>query len=201
MSSHGQILQLLVGVLSFQAVFHEGITQPLTLESAAPVVVSTRSVSARYQATSSIDFTEDDALDQAFRGFNAIYIDNRGNVLGTFINIPGAKLKFYASGQIEIAERDYTTEVDFRSNATIRAIGDVQFLYSSAGRIRSIGGIDFRYSSNGRLRGIANVELRYSSSGRLKEIDTVDFEYESSGVIRTISSTQTEAGINIVVVN
>ena len=197
-------LTLLVGVVSLSTV----LIGAMRFDSMAVGVkdvsgsIPITDVSQRYQASGSLmDFEEDDALNQVAEGFNAIYIDNLGNVLGTFVNIPGAKIKVYASGQIEIEERDYTTEAEYRSDGRVRQIGDVEFSYFRNGRIRSIDTIDFSYSRNGRLRNIGDLTIRYFSNGRLKEIDTVEFEYESSGLLRTISDTQTDAGILIVVVN
>lgn len=205
MNRQCRVLTLLVGVVSFQGVIAAEVQVGAFTSGASDTSFSLAAVadaSKRFQVSGSqVDFEEDDALDQADEGFNAVYIDNLGNVLGTFVNIPGAKVKVYADGRIELEERDYTTEVDYRGDGRVMRIGDVTFSYFRNGRIRTIDDIDFSYSRNGRLRGIGDLEIRYFASGRLKEIDTVDFEYEPSGILRTISETQTDDGILIVVVN
>lgn len=198
-----QALRLLTGLLGISTLLMSGVAgSAFAIAAPRTSAHSDTLISQRYQVPGGpIDFEEDDALEPTDDGFNAIYVNNRGSVLGTFINIPGAKIKVYANGQIEIEERDYTTEVDFRDDGSIREIGDVDFRFSGVGRISAIGDIDFRYSSSGRLREIADIEVRYFSSGRVKEIDTVEFDYERSGVIRTISEPQTEDGVWVVVVN
>lgn len=204
-------LQWVASFICVQALLFAG-TAPnsIAVDSLHSLRLIAASVSQRYQSQESsndpIDFEEDDALDQSGRGINAIYVDNRGNVLGTFVNIPGAKIKVFASGEIEIEERDYTTEIDYYSDGRdgrIREIGNVRFRYYSNDRIREIGNIDFTYRRNGQLERIDALRFRYFANGRIKEIDNVRFDYESasSDLIETISSSYTQGGIRIVIVN
>lgn len=148
-----------------------------------------------------VDFDEEDGLDNEGPGFHAIYVDREGNVLGTFVNVPGAKIRVYADGQIELESRDYTTEIDYYSNGNIRSIGDTRFRYSTNGRLRSIGDIDFRYSRRGLFQRVGNTELDYSSRGRLQKIEDVSFDYDRNGVIESIEARETQDGIRIIVVN
>lgn len=147
------------------------------------------------------DFEEDNEFEQLGEGFHAIYVDRAGHVLGTFVNIPHAKIKVYASGQIEVVEHDYTVETEFNSDGQIRAIGSTNFSYFNNGRIREINDINFRYFSSGQLREIETTDFDYSSSGRLRKIENVRFNYDSLGLLETISATQTLNGIRIVVVD
>ena len=149
----------------------------------------------------SVNFDEEDGLDDEGPGFHAIYLDREGNVLGTFVNVPGAKIKVYADGQIELESRDYTTEIDYYSDGDIRSIGNVRFRYSSGGRIRKIGDTDFRYSRRGLLQRIGDTELDYSSRGRLQKIEDVSLDYDRDGVIESIEARETRDGIRIIVVN
>lgn len=147
------------------------------------------------------DFEADDGLESEEEGFDTIYVDREGNLLGTFVNVPGAKIKVYASGQIEFEARDYTTEVDYDSNGRIRAIGRTRLSYYPSGRIRSIANIDFRYSKSGRVRSIGDTDFDYARSGRISEIEDVEFEYDRDGILESIDASQTRDGIRIVVVN
>jgi len=147
------------------------------------------------------DFEVDDDLETAGEGVQAIYVDQVGNVLGTFVNIPGARIKVYANGEIAIDEQDYTQEIRYFSNGRIRTIGNAEFGYFSTGRIREIDGIAFSYFSSGRPRAVGNIDFEYFSSGRLAAIDNVRFEYDSTGQLETISAAQTSSGIRIVVID
>ena len=148
-----------------------------------------------------VDFDDDDGLDDEGEGFHAIYVDREGNVLGTFVNVPGAKIKVYANGQIELESRDYTTEVDYNSNGRIRTIGGARLRYFSNSRIRTIDGIDFRYSRNGLLERIGSTEIDYSSRGRLRRIEDVGFDYDRNNILESIDDNETRDGIRIIVVN
>ncbi|MBD1919328.1 hypothetical protein [Phormidium sp. FACHB-77] len=61
----------------------------------------------------SVEFSPEDVLNPATAGFQAIYVDSVGNVLGAFFAIPGARLKIHANGLVEIDQRDYTTEANY----------------------------------------------------------------------------------------
>ena len=208
MNGKSKRLQWVASFICVQSFLFSG-TAPdfLAVDSIHSLRLISASASQRYQSqessNDSIDFEEDDALDQSGRGINAIYVDNQGNVLGTFVNIPGAKIKVFASGEIEIEERDYTTEIDYHRDGRIREIGNARFRYYSNDRIREIGNIDFTYRRNGQLKRIDNLRFRYFVNGRIKEIDNVRFDYESasSNLIETISSPFTRGGIRIVIVN
>ncbi|PSN15338.1 hypothetical protein C7293_07550 [filamentous cyanobacterium CCT1] len=102
---------------------------------------------------------QDDALELGEEGFQAIYIDALGNVLGTFVTVPGARLKVFANGQLTIDQRDFTTEITYFSNGRIRTLGDARFEYFSGGQISSINGIRFSYFTNGRLASIGDVRF------------------------------------------
>lgn len=147
------------------------------------------------------DFEEEDGFEEAGEGFHAIYIDRAGNVLGTFVNIPNARIKVYANGYIVVDAQDYTVEMTHYSNGKIREIGRTRFRYFGNGRIREIDDIDFRYFSNGRLSAIESVDFDYFSSGRLKKIEEVRFRYDSNHLLETISADRTRSGIRIVVVD
>jgi hypothetical protein len=123
-----------------------------------------------------------------------------GNVLGAFFAIPGARLKIYANGQLEIDQRDYTTEATYRRDGRLSTLGNTTFTYDSAGRLRSIDGTRFSYFSSGRLQAMGDVDFSYFSRGQLQRIEDVSFEYERSGTIRRISAEQTRDGLPIVVV-
>lgn len=155
-----------------------------------------------YPTQTTFDF-EDDTLRPSEEGFQAIYVDSVGNALGTFVTVPGARLKVYASGVVEIDQRDYTAEITYFDDGRLRRLGNTRFTYYNSGRIRTIDNIRFSYfASSGRLQRIDNVDFSYfASSGRLQRIDNVSFDYERSGVIRRISANQTHGGIRIVVVN
>ncbi|MBE9159745.1 hypothetical protein IQ265_23340 [Nodosilinea sp. LEGE 06152] len=143
---------------------------------------------------------QDSALELGEEGFQAIYVDALGNVLGTFVTVPGARFKVYANGQLTIDQRDFTTEVTYFSNGRIRTLGDARFEYFSGGQISSINGIRFSYFSSGRLASIGDVRFSYFSQGQVRSIDDVSLEYEPGGVIRSISQNQTSDGIRVVVV-
>ncbi|MGD1856829.1 MAG: hypothetical protein ACFB2W_21555 [Leptolyngbyaceae cyanobacterium] len=147
------------------------------------------------------DFDEDDEFEQAGEGIHAVYVDRAGNVLGTFVNIPNAQIKVYASGQIEITKQTYTVETNYGSDGQIRTIGRTRFRYFNNGRIREIDDIDFRYFNSGRLKRIANIDFSYFSSGRLRRIEQVRFRYSANDRLETISAAQTNSGIRIVIVN
>ncbi|MEA5451682.1 hypothetical protein VB780_24110 [Leptolyngbya sp. CCNP1308] len=152
-----------------------------------------------YPTQADFEFQEED-LALAAEGFQTIYVDALGNVLGTFVTVPGARLKVYANGQIAIDRRDFTTEVTTFSDGRIRAVGEARFEYFSNGRVSNINGIRFSYFNSGRLQSIGDVRFSYFSRGQLQSIDDVFFDYERSGVIRSISQIQTSDGIRIVVV-
>ena len=147
------------------------------------------------------DFEAEDGFELMGEGFHAIYVDRAGNVLGTFVTIPNAQIKVYASGQIAIAEQNYTVETTYYSNGQIREIGRTRFRYFGNGRIREIDDVDFRYLSNGRLRAIENIDFDYFSNGRLRKIEEVRFRYGSDNLLETISADRTRNGIHIVVVD
>ncbi|MBD2259467.1 hypothetical protein [Pseudanabaena sp. FACHB-2040] len=163
--------------------------------------------SQRYQSspTAQQDFDEDAGLEQPENIrtalFQAVYINRAGNLLGTFVNVPGGKIKVYASGQIEIEARDYTTEVTYYNNGRLRTVGNSRLTYFNDGRIRSIGRISFSYYGNGRLRTLGGLRFDYFNNGRLRDIDNVFFEYSSDGVIKRISTSQTNSGIRVIVVD
>lgn len=167
----------------------------------APAAHANLSKQVQDRAELLVDFDDEDGLTNAEEGVNAIYVDTEGNVLGTFVNIPGAKIKVYADGRIELEDRDYTTELDYYSNGRIRSIGDDRFRYANSGRIRSIGTTDFRYTRSGVFRRVGNTELDYSARGRLQKIENVDFDYDRDGTIETIEDRETQDGIRIIVVN
>ncbi|MBT9316229.1 hypothetical protein [Leptothoe spongobia] len=149
-----------------------------------------------------VDFEEEDGLDHEKAGFNAVYIDREGNVLGTFVNVPGAKIKVYSDGRIELESRDYTTEVDYNSNGEIRSIGDARLRYfSGSNRVRAIDDIDFRYRRNGLVERIGNTEFDYSSRGRLRRIEDVRLNYDRNDILESIDDNKTQDGIRIIVVN
>lgn len=152
-----------------------------------------------YPTQTDFEFQENE-LELATEGFQTIYVDALGNVLGTFVTVPGARLKVYANGQLAIDRRDFTTEVTTFNNGRISAIGAARFEYFSNGRISSINGIRFSYFTSGRLQSIDDIRFSYFSRGQLQSIDDVSFDYERSGVLRSISQTQTSDGIRIVVV-
>lgn len=152
-----------------------------------------------YPTQADFEFQDDD-LELDEEGFQTIYVDDLGNVLGTFVTVPGARLKVYANGQIAIDRRDFTTEVTTFSNGRISAIGEARFEYFSSGRISSINGIRFSYFNSGRLQSIDDIRFSYFSRGQLQSIDDVFFDYDRSGMIRSISQTQTSDGIRIIVV-
>ncbi|MBD2259468.1 hypothetical protein [Pseudanabaena sp. FACHB-2040] len=151
------------------------------------------------------DFDEDAGLEQPedirTALFQAVYVNRAGDVLGTFVNVPGAKIKVYASGQIEFEARDYTTEVTYYDNGRPRVIGNSRLTYYNDGSIRSIGGINFSYYNNSRLRNLGSLRFVYFNSGRLQNIDNVSFEYDSDGVLKRISASQTSSGIRVIVVD
>ena len=148
------------------------------------------------------DFDDDDGLDEHEEyGIHTLYVDNAGNLLGTFVNVPGAKVKVYADGRVELQLRNYTREVDYYPNGNIRSIGDIRFRYYSNSRIRKIGGIHFRYNSRGVLRRIGRTNIDYGSRGRLEAIEYVDFDYDNNGMLESIEASHTRYGTRIVVVN
>ncbi|MBD0337009.1 MAG: hypothetical protein ICV62_16090 [Cyanobacteria bacterium Co-bin13] len=160
-----------------------------------------------YQSTPTAqqNFDEDAGLEQpediTTALFQAIYINRAGEVLGTFVSVPGARIKVYASGQIEIEARDYTTEVTYYNNGCPRTIGNSRLNYFSGGRIRSIDRINFTYYGNGRLRTLGGLRFNYFNSGRLQDISNVALEYDSDGMLKRISASQTNSGIRVIVVD
>jgi hypothetical protein len=140
-------------------------------------------------------------LDPLDEGFQAIYIDLFGNVLGTFVTVPGARLKVYANGDVEIDQRDFTTEVTYFGNGRIRTVGNARFEYFNNGRIRRLHDINFSYFTNGHPQAIGNLRFTYFSQGRLHRIGNVAVDYERNGEIRRISQPQTSQGVRIIVVN
>ncbi len=154
------------------------------------------------RAVAQVDFEfEPEALDSEREGLRAVYVDTAGNLLGTFISVPGARLRVDASGQLQIDQRDFTTEVTYFNDGRIRTLGNARFTYATSGRIRSIHGINFNYFSSGRLSAVGNTQLSYSRQGRLQRVAEVSFDYDGSGALRRISQNQTRDGIRIVVVN
>jgi len=147
------------------------------------------------------DFEPDDGFEQTGEGFHAIYVDRRGNVLGTFVNLPNAQIKVYADGRIVVIEQDYTVETQYYSDGQIRTLGRTDFRYYRNERIRSIDDIDFRYFRSGRLRSIGSTDFDYSSSGQLQQIEDVRFRYDRDDLLETISAAETRRGIRIVVVD
>ncbi|MEM6256476.1 MAG: hypothetical protein AAF821_26505 [Cyanobacteria bacterium P01_D01_bin.156] len=173
-----------------------------TVGITATVPANAETLKSTQKSTQSlVDFNEEDGLDEEAIGFHSIYVDREGNVLGTFVNVPGAKIKVYADGQTELESRDYTTEIDYYSDGGIRSIGNARFRYSRNGRIQTIGGTDFRYNRRGLFQRVGDIEIDYSSRGRLQKIEDVSFDYDRSGMIESIESRETRNGIRIVVVN
>jgi hypothetical protein len=82
---------------------------------------------------------------KSLRGSTPLFVDNRGNVLGTFVYVLGAKIKVLASGAIAIDEQDYTYKVKYDNKGRVHSIGDADFSYFNNGQIRSINGIVFTY--------------------------------------------------------
>ncbi|MFQ4134822.1 hypothetical protein PGN35_000725 [Nodosilinea sp. PGN35] len=153
-------------------------------------------------AVAQVDFEfQPEALEPEREGLHAVYVDTAGNLLGTFVVVPGARLRIDATGQVEIDQRDFTTEATYFNDGRLRTLGDARFAYAINGRIRSIHGINFNYFSNGRLRAVGNTRLDYSRQGRLQRIADVSLDYDGSGTLRRINQNQTRDGIRIVVVN
>ena len=173
------------------------------LMTAAVAVPADAHVSKQNQREANVlpDFDEDDGLEQEETAFNAVYLDREGNVLGTFIDVPGARIRVYTGGSIEIETRDYTTGVDYYSDGQIRRIGNTRFRYSNSDRIRRIGETEFQYTRSGRFRQIGNVSFDYSSRGRLQQIENVDLDYDRDGILESIEDRETRNGVRIVVVN
>lgn len=113
--------------------------------------------------------------------------------------IPGARLKIHANGLVEIDQRDYTTEANYRTDGRLRTLGDVELTYDSSGRLRSIDGTRFSYFSSGRPQSMGDVDFSYFSRGQLQRIEDVSFEYERNGTIKRISADQTRDGLPIVI--
>lgn len=200
-----QTLALTLGIACAQALFSSGIAAgQLTEMSPHPWTNTVAQADQNYRIQDdfeALDFDEEDDLETTEEGFQAIYVNQRGGVLGTFVTVPGARIKVYASGQIEIDKRDYTTEITYYNDGRIRTLGNAQFTYYTDGRIRTIDNTRFRYFGTGRLQSIDNIDFRYYNSGRLQSIDDVSFDYEPIGEIRSISSAETRRGIRIVVVD
>ncbi|MEM7794797.1 MAG: hypothetical protein AAF579_10125 [Cyanobacteria bacterium P01_C01_bin.118] len=173
----------------------------LGLSLAAPAVNADVPKQAQPSSQNLVNFNDEDSLDDVDEGFNAVYVDREGNLLGTFVNVPGAKIKVYSDGQIELDSRDYTTEINYASDGDIRSIGRERLSYSSSGRIRRIGDTNFRYTSRGALRSIGDTTIDYSSRGRLQKIEDVSFDYDRDGMIESIEARETRDGIRIIVVN
>ena len=193
---HRLLSRLVLGIAGAQiAVGISASSNPLLTPWLSPVAQANQS----YPTQASFEY-QDNARELGEEGFQAIYIDALGNVLGTFVTVPGARLKVYANGQLTIDQRDFTTEITYFSNGRIRTLGDARFEYFSGGQISNINGIRLSYFSDGRLSSIGDVRFSYFSQGQLRSIDDVSLEYEPRGIIRSISQNQTDDGIRIVVV-
>lgn len=176
-----------------------GLGAVLLLSSAQSAITQSSPPAPAPTPFESVEFSSEDVLNPAASGFQAIYVDSVGNVLGAFFAIPGARLKIHANGLVEIDQRDYTTEANYRTDGRLRALGDVELTYDSSGRLRSIDGIRFSYFSSGRPQSMGNVNFHYFSRGQLQRIEDVSFEYERNGNLKRISADQTRDGLPVVI--
>ncbi len=193
---HPLIRTLALGIVSTQSILGLSLVSDL-LPGSRPDGMAY--ANQNYPTQTNFEFQEED-LELAAEGFQTIYVDALGNVLGTFVTVPGARLKVYANGQVAIDRRDFTTEVTTFNNGRISAVGEARFEYFSTGRISSINGIRFSYFNSGRLQSIDDVRFSYFSQGQLQSIGDVSFNYERSGALRSISQNRTSDGIRIIVV-
>ncbi|WP_035990903.1 hypothetical protein [Leptolyngbya sp. KIOST-1] len=182
-------LNLILATASIPALVGLSTLSPLVPDAVASAV-----------AQADFEF-QPESLDPEREGLEAVYVDTAGNLLGTFVMIPGARLRVDASGQIEVERRDFTTEVTYFNDGRIRTLGNALFVYATSGRIRSVHGINFNYFSSGRLRAVGHTLLNYSRQGRLQRIADVSLDYDSSGALRRISQNQTRDGVRVVVIN
>ncbi|MDB9527978.1 hypothetical protein PN498_18435 [Oscillatoria sp. CS-180] len=179
----------------------------ISLVSIASVALPTNLAyaSPSYQSQDIFDYSQNVEAENSFAseavGFQVVHINNRGRVLETFVNIPGATIKVHAGGRVEIAEQNYSVEVDYSTGGRIRRIGNTGFYYFSSGRVRAIDDIRFNYFSNGRFNSIDNVDFNYFRSGRIRSIDNIRFDYNSLGMLETVTANQTANGVRIVVVD
>jgi hypothetical protein len=176
-----------------------GLGAVLLLSSAQGAIAQSSHTAPAPTPFESVEFSPEDVLNPAADGFQAIYVDSVGNVLGAFFAIPGARLKIYANGLVEIDQRDYTTEANYRSDGRLRTMGDVELTYDSSGRLRSIDGTRFSYFSSGRPQSMGDIDFSYFSRGQLQRIEDVSFEYDRNGTLKRISADQTRDGLPIVI--
>jgi hypothetical protein len=196
---HYSIFTLTRGETWAQTAVGLGLGVVLLLSSAQGAIAQSSPTAPAPTPFESVEFSLEDVPNPAAAGFQAIYVDSVGNVLGAFFAIPGARLKIHANGLVEIDQRDYTTEANYRTDGRLRTLGDVELAYDSSGRLRSIDGTRFRYFSSGRPQSMGDVDFSYFSRGQLQRIEDVSFEYERNGSIRRISADQTRDGLPIVI--
>ncbi|MFQ4139230.1 hypothetical protein PGN35_023240 [Nodosilinea sp. PGN35] len=193
---HYSIFTLTRGETWAQTAIGLGLGVVLLLSSAQGAIAQSSPPAPAPTPFESVEFSPEDVLNPAAAGFQAIYVDSAGNVLGAFFAIPGARLKIHANGLVEIDQRD---EANYRTDGRLRTLGDVELTYDSTGRLRSIDGTRFSYFSNGRPQSMGDVDFSYFSRGQLQRIEDVSFEYERNGTLKRISADQTRDGLPIVI--
>lgn len=197
--NHYSMFTLTRGGTWAQTAVGVGLGAVLLLSSAQGAIAQPTPSAPTPTPFGSVEFSPEDVLNPAAEGFQAIYVDSVGNVLGAFFAIPGARLKIHANGLVEIDQRDYTTEANYRTDGRLRTLGDVELTYDSIGRLRSIDGTRFSYFSSGRPKSMGDIDFSYFSRGQLQRIEDVSFEYERNGTIRLISADRTRDGLPIVI--
>ena len=129
-----------------------------------------------------------------------IYLSSAGELLGAHVIIAGTTLFVDTTGQISLATRDYTAELDYDYTRKLNRIGNAEIVYDYTGRIERIGSTSVAYGYRGQIAQIGNASIEYTPRGKVAEIGDVTVRY-ARNLIDTISSNYTSAGARIVVVS
>ena len=135
----------------------------------------------------------------ALRQYERVYVSARGELLGAYTIFGGSVLFIDRNGEIALAARDYTAELDYDYAGRLNRIGTIPISYDYRGRVEQIGNSAVDYDFRSRLGQIAGDAIAYTSRGQVSQIGTVTFQYDR-GAIETISSNYTSNGTQVVIV-
>ena len=152
-----------------------------------------------YPSRSRTAATTSQSSQQPSRQRDRIYLSTNGELLGAHTIFGGTILYIDRAGDISLAARDYTAELDYDYTGRLNQIGTVSINYDYRGRVEQIGSSAIAYDYRSRLGQIGANAIAYTARGKVSQIGNVTIQY-NRGHIETISNNYTNAGTRIIVV-
>ena len=139
------------------------------------------------------------ASPQPLRQYERVYVSTSGEFLGAETVFGGSVLFIDRSGEVNVAIRDYTADLDYDYTGRLNRIGAANISYDYRGRVEQIGSSAIDYDFRSRIGQIDTDAITYTPRGQVSQVGTVTIQYDSDA-IETISSNYTNSGTRIVIV-